>query len=79
MPDTGPHPSGEIGAKYRRRIGRRRSGMWSRVLGSAAGGGFPQWNRSCAACRAMREDSQCCRAGRSPRRGERRLLFDGTC
>jgi pyrroloquinoline quinone biosynthesis protein B len=26
-----------------------------RVLGSAAGGGFPQWNCSCAGCRAARE------------------------
>ena len=26
--------------------------MWLRVLGSAAGGGFPQWNCSCPACHA---------------------------
>ena len=29
--------------------------MRVRVLGSAAGGGFPQWNCSCAGCRAARE------------------------
>jgi pyrroloquinoline quinone biosynthesis protein B len=28
--------------------------MWLRVLGSAAGGGFPQWNCSCPTCRAVR-------------------------
>jgi pyrroloquinoline quinone biosynthesis protein B len=27
------------------------------VLGSAAGGGFPQWNCGCAGCRAARKDS----------------------
>ncbi len=32
--------------------------MWLRVLGSAAGGGFPQWNCSCPACRAVREGSR---------------------
>ncbi|NMH93495.1 pyrroloquinoline quinone biosynthesis protein PqqB, partial [Pseudonocardia bannensis] len=34
--------------------------MWLRVLGSAAGGGFPQWNCSCPACRAVREGSRPC-------------------
>jgi hypothetical protein len=29
--------------------------MWVRVLGSAAGGGFPQWNCDCPACRAVRD------------------------
>jgi pyrroloquinoline quinone biosynthesis protein B len=29
--------------------------MIIRVLGSAAGGGFPQWNCSCPTCRAVRE------------------------
>jgi pyrroloquinoline quinone biosynthesis protein B len=28
--------------------------MWVRVLGSAAGGGFPQWNCTCPSCRAVR-------------------------
>ena len=28
--------------------------MWVRVLGSAAGGGFPQWNCTCPPCRAVR-------------------------
>lgn len=28
--------------------------MWVRVLGSAAGGGFPQWNCDCPGCRAVR-------------------------
>jgi pyrroloquinoline quinone biosynthesis protein B len=35
--------------------------MWLRVLGSAAGGGFPQWNCSCPGCRAVREGSRPCR------------------
>ena len=29
--------------------------MWIRVLGSAAGGGFPQWNCGCVNCRGVRE------------------------
>src|SRR5215212_6614920 len=36
--------------------------MWLRVLGSAAGGGFPQWNCSCPACRAVRDGSRPCRS-----------------
>lgn len=36
--------------------------MWLRVLGSAAGGGFPQWNCSCPTCRAVREGSRPCRS-----------------
>lgn len=32
--------------------------MWARVLGSAAGGGFPQWNCACLTCRAVREGSR---------------------
>jgi len=28
--------------------------MWVRVLGAAAGGGFPQWNCHCANCRRLR-------------------------
>jgi pyrroloquinoline quinone biosynthesis protein B len=32
--------------------------MWVRVLGSAAGGGFPQWNCNCPNCRGVREGSQ---------------------
>ncbi|MFG1933440.1 pyrroloquinoline quinone biosynthesis protein PqqB [Mycobacterium sp. NPDC048908] len=31
--------------------------MWVRVLGSAAGGGFPQWNCTCPPCRAVRSGS----------------------
>jgi pyrroloquinoline quinone biosynthesis protein B len=31
--------------------------MWVRVLGSAAGGGFPQWNCACPACSAVRDGS----------------------
>lgn len=31
--------------------------MQLRILGSAAGGGFPQWNCGCANCRAVREKS----------------------
>ncbi|NLS09902.1 pyrroloquinoline quinone biosynthesis protein PqqB [Nesterenkonia sp. MY13] len=32
--------------------------MWVRVLGSAAGGGFPQWNCVCPSCRAVRTGSR---------------------
>jgi pyrroloquinoline quinone biosynthesis protein B len=32
--------------------------MWLRVLGSAAGGGFPQWNCACPGCRAVRDGSR---------------------
>ena len=34
--------------------------MWVRVLGSAAGGGFPQWNCTCPQCRAVRTGSRPC-------------------
>lgn len=34
--------------------------MWVRVLGSAAGGGFPQWNCACPQCRAARSGSRPC-------------------
>lgn len=34
--------------------------MWVRVLGSAAGGGFPQWNCTCPPCRAVRSGSRPC-------------------
>ena len=32
--------------------------MWVRVLGSAAGGGYPQWNCACPTCRAVRTGSR---------------------
>lgn len=35
--------------------------MWVRVLGSAAGGGFPQWNCTCPGCRAARDGSRAAR------------------
>jgi pyrroloquinoline quinone biosynthesis protein B len=35
--------------------------LWLRVLGSAAGGGFPQWNCGCPGCRAVRDGSRPCR------------------
>ncbi len=35
--------------------------MWVRVLGAAAGGGFPQWNCGCPQCRAVRDGSRPCR------------------
>jgi pyrroloquinoline quinone biosynthesis protein B len=35
--------------------------MWVRVLGSAAGGGFPQWNCTCPPCRSVRDGSRPCR------------------
>jgi pyrroloquinoline quinone biosynthesis protein B len=34
--------------------------MWARVLGSAAGGGFPQWNCGCPNCRAARAGARPC-------------------
>ncbi len=34
--------------------------MWVHVLGSAAGGGFPQWNCTCPPCRAVRSGSRSC-------------------
>jgi pyrroloquinoline quinone biosynthesis protein B len=34
--------------------------MRVRVLGSGAGGGFPQWNCSCPTCRAVRDGSRPC-------------------
>ena len=36
--------------------------MWVRVLGTAAGGGFPQWNCGCPQCRAVRDGSRPCRS-----------------
>ena len=35
--------------------------MLVRVLGSAAGGGFPQWNCGCPGCRAVRDGTRPCR------------------
>jgi pyrroloquinoline quinone biosynthesis protein B len=32
--------------------------MWLQVLGSAAGGGFPQWNCNCPGCAAVRDGSR---------------------
>lgn len=34
--------------------------MWIRILGSAAGGGYPQWNCTCPSCRAVRTGSRPC-------------------
>ena len=31
--------------------------MYIQILGSAAGGGFPQWNCNCANCKGYREGS----------------------
>ena len=36
--------------------------MWLRVLGSAAGGGYPQWNCSCPTCGAVRAGTRPARA-----------------
>ena len=36
--------------------------MWVRVLGAAAGGGFPQLNCGCPQCRAVRDGSRPCRS-----------------
>ena len=38
-----------------------RISVWVRVLGSAAGGGFPQWNCDCPRCRAAHDGSRPCR------------------
>ena len=35
--------------------------MWMHILGSAAGGGFPQWNCNCPNCRGVRDGSLLCR------------------
>ena len=35
--------------------------MWVRVLGAAAGGGYPQWNCGCPWCQAVRDGSRPCR------------------
>lgn len=35
--------------------------MWVRVLGAAAGGGFPQWNCGCPGCQAARDGSRPCK------------------
>jgi pyrroloquinoline quinone biosynthesis protein B len=35
--------------------------VWVRVLGAAAGGGFPQWNCSCPQCGAVRAGTRPCR------------------
>src|SRR5919202_124743 len=61
VPDVGPAPLRLSGTG----VGSRTTGgtrMWLRVLGSAAGGGFPQWNCSCPACRAVRDGSRPCRS-----------------
>ncbi|MGH3095997.1 MAG: pyrroloquinoline quinone biosynthesis protein PqqB [Streptosporangiales bacterium] len=39
---------------------RSNTRMWLRVLGSAAGGGFPQWDCDCPVCRAVRDGSRPC-------------------
>lgn len=39
-----------------------RVSVWVRVLGAAAGGGFPQWNCGCPQCRAVRIGSRPCRS-----------------
>jgi pyrroloquinoline quinone biosynthesis protein B len=36
--------------------------VWVRVLGAAAGGGFPQWNCGCPQCGAVRDGSRPCRS-----------------
>src|SRR6266849_4568916 len=33
---------------------RKNNSMYIKILGSAAGGGFPQWNCACGNCRALR-------------------------
>lgn len=57
--------------------------MWLRVLGSAAGGGYPQWNCGCPTCRAVRDGTRPARARTqssiavSPNR-ERWFLFNAS-
>jgi pyrroloquinoline quinone biosynthesis protein B len=50
---SGAFPSGDDRTSTEALIG-----MWVRVLGSAAGGGFPQWNCACPPCRAVRDGSR---------------------
>jgi pyrroloquinoline quinone biosynthesis protein B len=47
--------------------------MWIRVLGSAAGGGVPQWNCGCAVCREARAGSGRVR----PRKQDSLAITDG--
>ena len=46
-----------LGERSRTSEGQRID-VWVRVLGSAAGGGFPQWNCTCPPCRAVRDGSR---------------------
>ncbi len=62
--DIVPSGIGETGGRRRGDHPRRkRNTMKIRVLGSGAGGGFPQWNCNCANCRAVRAGAK----GFSPR------------
>src|SRR3712207_3870237 len=56
-----PSCHGATAAKENDR-GRWRTGVWGRVLGAAAGGGFPQWNCGCPQCQAVRDGSRPCRS-----------------
>ena len=50
--------------------------MQIRILGSAAGGGFPQWNCSCPNCRAIRSGTF---AGRPRTQAQVAVSADGNC
>lgn len=50
--------------------------MQIRILGSAAGGGFPQWNCSCPNCRAVRSGAF---AGKPRSQAQVALSADGNC
>src|SRR5215213_6618337 len=52
---------GAVSARKDGRGNRRRTVVWVRVLGAAAGGGFPQWNCGCPQCLAVRDGSRPCR------------------
>src|SRR5580704_549364 len=47
-------PKGGSRRSTDRRSARRRCEVLIKILGSSAGGGFPQWNCNCANCRAVR-------------------------
>jgi pyrroloquinoline quinone biosynthesis protein B len=55
--------------------------MWVRVLGSAAGGGLPQWNCRCANCVAARDESARDKGADVVRRTQSSLAIsgDGRC
>jgi pyrroloquinoline quinone biosynthesis protein B len=50
--------------------------MWVRVLGAAAGGGFPQWNCHCSNCRRLRQGTL---RGNARSQAQAAVSSDGHC